>query len=217
MERSIKALSSVFGVMATIATLIMMIAIAADVFFRTLYGRTLPGVLELSEAALVAAVFLGLAYTGATNSHIAVDLLTERLPAKVTQWVVLAAWVLTAGITAWLTYATFVRAISSTQSGELRMGLVEWPLWPSRWMITIGFFLFLIVAVMNIIRLARGQEVLGIDEQMPDVVAHPYEYVHQEGGLAPTAEERTAAHALEEDTLDENDTNQILNQEGDAR
>ena len=79
MEKAVKTMSSILGVLATLATLLMMIGIAVDIVFRTLYDRSMPGVLELSEAALVAAVFLGLAYTGATNSHIAVDLMTERL------------------------------------------------------------------------------------------------------------------------------------------
>ncbi len=185
MERTIKVLSSIFGVLATVATVVMMFAIAADVFFRTLYDSTLPGVLELSETALVAAVFLGLAYTGATNSHIAVDLLTERLPASVSRWVILVAWTLTAGFVAWMTYATALRAIASTKANELRMGLVEWPLWPSRWLIPIGLALFLLVAIANIVRLASGKEVLGIDHQMPDVAEHHYEYVTQTDPGAP--------------------------------
>ena len=79
MEKAVKSMSSILGVLATLATLLMMIGIAVDVVFRTLYDRSMPGVLELAESALVASVFLGRVYTGATNCHIAVDLLTERL------------------------------------------------------------------------------------------------------------------------------------------
>src|SRR5699024_7834187 len=116
---------------------------------RTLYDRSIPGILELSEAALVAAVFLGLAYTGATNSHIAVDLLTERLPEKVARWVIATAWLLTSVILVWMIYATTSRAIESTERGEVRTGLVNWPIWPSRWVIVVGLVAMLIVAVLN--------------------------------------------------------------------
>ena len=179
MEKAVKSMSSILGVLATLATLLMMIGIAVDVVFRTLYDRSMPGILELSEAALVAAVFLGLAYTGATNSHIAVDLLTERLPEKVARWVIATAWLLTSVILVWMIYATTSRAIESTERGEVRTGLVNWPIWPSRWVIVVGLVAMLIVAVLNTVRLVLGKEVLGVDEQMPDVVEHPYEYVDQ--------------------------------------
>lgn len=195
MEKAVKSVSSFLGVLATLATLLMMIGIAIDVVFRTLYDRSLPGVLELSEAALVAAVFLGLAYTGATNSHIAVDLLTERLPEKVARWVIFTAWLLTSGILAWMIYATATRAIASTELGEVRTGLVNWPIWPSRWIIVIGLTAMLIVAVINTVRLARGKEVLGVDHQMPDVPEHPYEYVEQDGEPAVVSEAQAAAIA----------------------
>lgn len=61
----------------------------------------------------------------------------------------------------------------------MRTGLVNWPIWPSRWVIVVGLVAMLIVAVLNTVRLVLGKEVLGVDEQMPDVVEHPYEYVDQ--------------------------------------
>ena len=200
MEKAVKSMSSILGVLATLATLLMMIGIAVDVVFRTLYDRSMPGVLELSEAALVAAVFLGLAYTGATNSHIAVDLLTERLPEKVARWVIATAWLLTSVILVWMIYATTSRAIESTERGEVRTGLVNWPIWPSRWVIVVGLVAMLIVAVLNTVRLVLGKEVLGVDEQMPDVVEHPYEYVEQgeaqEGDAEAISEAQASAIAL---------------------
>lgn len=177
MQKAVKAMASILGVLATLATLIMMIAIVIDVVYRTLYDRSVPGILELSETALVAAVFLGLAYTGATNSHIVVDLLTERLPASVRRWVVALAWTLTTIILAWMIYATLHRALEATEAGEVRMGLVNWPIWPSRWIIVIGLIAMFIVSLINMLLTITGKEVLGVDDQMPDVVEHPYEYV----------------------------------------
>ncbi len=180
MKRAVLLMSSILGVLATVATLILMIAIVIDVVFRTLYERSVPGILELSETTLVAAVFLGMAYTGATNSHIVVDLLTERLPASISRWVVALAWTLTVGILAWMLYGTTRRAIESTQASEIRMGIINWPIWPSRWLIVIGLLAMLIVAVVNMVRTWSGKEVLMVEDQMPDFVEHPYEYVTQE-------------------------------------
>lgn len=182
MEKPMKALASALGILATLATLVMMVAIAIDVVYRALYNRSVPGVLEISETALVTAVFLGLAYTGATNSHIAVDLLTERLPARVTRWVLTVAWLLSTIFLGWITYATFVRASASLAAGEKRMGLVAWPIWPARWIIVVGLAAMLLVSVVNLLRVALGKEVLGVDERMTYATDHPYEYVTGEAG-----------------------------------
>lgn len=179
MEKAIKAIASILGIVATLATLVMMISIAIDVAFRILYNRSVPGVLEISETALVTAVFLGLAYTGATNSHIAVDLLTERLKKPVLRWVLTAAWALSTGFLVWLLFATVTRAIPSFLSRETRMGLVAWPIWPSRWIIVIGIFAMLLVAVVNLVRTATGREILGADneERMTGAPERPWEFV----------------------------------------
>lgn len=138
MNRFAPWLSAVLGVLATIATVVMMLAIVIDVAARGITGASIPGLFELGETVLVAAVFLGMAYTGVTNGHIAVDLLTERLTPAVSRIVVLIAWILTAITLAWFTYATAVRAMASSRSNETRMGLVNWPVWPARWIIVIG-------------------------------------------------------------------------------
>lgn len=188
MERVVKFIASALGILATLATLIMMLAIATDVVYRLFYNRSVPGVLEISETALVAAVFLGLAYTGVTNSHIAVDLLTERLPHKALYPVLAAAWMLSSLFLAWMLWATTLRAIASTRQGELRMGLVSWPLYPSRWMLVIGIAVMLMVALINLARTIRGREVLGFDssEQVTDAPAHPYELVLAEEDTDPS-------------------------------
>ncbi|GEM_PF-1563314 len=179
MEKIVRSISSVLGIAATIATLVMMIAIAIDVVYRLFYDKSVPGVLEVSETALVTAVFLGLAYTGVTNSHIAVDLLTERLPAKAAQWVIATAWIATTVFLAWMLIAVTSRAMDSTAEGEQRFGLVAWPIWPSRWVIAVGVAAMLLVAIVNVIRTLSGKEVMGVDdpERVLESPQHPYEYV----------------------------------------
>lgn len=187
MEKAAKAIASALGILATLATLIMMLSIATDVIYRLFYDRTVPGVLEISEASLVTAVFLGLAYTGVTNSHIAVDLLTERLPAKALYPVLNVAWLLSSAYLAWMLVATTQRAIDSTRQGETRMGLIAWPLYPSRWIIVVGVAAMLLVALINVARTIRGHEVLGADrtEQVSEAPVHPYRLVQAEADSDP--------------------------------
>lgn len=164
MEKLAERIAQPLGVLASVSTIVMMLGISADVLYRNTAGRSIPGVLELSESALVATVFFGLAYAGTSGSHIAVDLLVSRLPRVVAQWTMVLAWVLSAGMLGWLVYAGFQRAMDSLERGETRMGLVNWPLWPARWIIVLGFTAFLLVALVNIVRLVRGQLPMGEEE-----------------------------------------------------
>lgn len=163
MTKVILGISSFFGLIATAATLLLMLAITLDIAARTISGASIPGVFELGETVLVAAIFLGLAYAGSTNGHIAVDLVTERLPHKVSRWVVAFAWLASSVFLAWILWATLARALESSASNESRMGLIAWPLYPARWIIVIGLAAMLLVAITNVIRLISGKEVLGFE------------------------------------------------------
>lgn len=169
----IKSIASGLGVVATVATVVMMLSISTDVFYRVFYRKSLAGLLEISETALVAAVFLGMAYTALTNSHVSVDLLTVRVKPAVARLFVFISWVLTSIIVGWMLYATTERAIHSTAEHEVRMGLIAWPQYPTRWIIVVGLAAMFIVALANVYRLARGNPVFGdvpFEKQDPDLV-----------------------------------------------
>lgn len=161
MDKLAESISVPLGILASVSTIVMMLGISAEVAYRNIQGRSIPGVLELSESALVATVFFGLAYAGTSGSHIAVDLLVTRLPRQVAKWTMVTAWALSVAVLGWLTYASLERAMDSVSRGEARMGLVSWPLWPARWVIVIGFAAFLLVALTNLVRVLRGRQAMG--------------------------------------------------------
>lgn len=171
LRRTASVIAVPLGALASLSTIAIMIAITVDVVVRNFGGHSVPGLLEMSESALVATVFLGLAYAGATNSHVAVDLLTEALPRLVSRTLIGIAWVLSVIISVWFVVATFERAVESTESDELRQGLVDWPVWPARWLIVVGLVAFLVIAVINIVLLISGKSLLGEDRIDPDLAA----------------------------------------------
>ncbi|NLS10700.1 TRAP transporter small permease [Nesterenkonia sp. MY13] len=160
MERLVVVISRAMGVVAALAIVVLMAAIVTDVTTRYITGGSMPAMVELSESALVVAVFFGLAWAGASGAHVAVSLVTDRLPDGVNRILTVVVWLLATGFTAWMTFATYERAVSSTDRSETRMGLVEWPIWPLRWVIVIGLAAFLLVCVINLLRAVRGREIL---------------------------------------------------------
>lgn len=181
MDRVIRSIVSGLGIVATLATVVMMFSISADVFYRVFYNKSFPGLLEISETSLVAAVFLGMGYTALTNSHVAVDLLVTRLNPKIAHALITVAWVLVTIFVGWMLYATFGRAMQSTAEGEVRMGLISWPVYPTRWIIVVGLAAMFIVSVANIIRLFRGKNVYG-DTGLSEAEAIVQEALEEEEG-----------------------------------
>lgn len=164
LRTSVEKMAVPLGALSSLSTIIMMVAISADVVARNTAGEPIPGLLELSEMALVAAVFLGIAYAGTTNAHVSVDLLTSKLSTKVSRPLVGFMWLLGSGIVVWFIVATFDRAVQSTEMQEVTLGLVVWPIWPARWLIVIGYVAFLIVALANTYLSFRNKPLLGEDE-----------------------------------------------------
>lgn len=180
-------LSAPLGATASLATLAVMVAIVIDVVSRNITGKSVPGLLEMSESGLVAAVFLGLAYAGTTNSHVAVDLLTSHINQTVARVLIAIMWLAGIVVTGWFLVSSTNRAVDSFQRSESRTGLVDWPIWPARWIIVIGFAAFLIIALINVILLLRKEPVLGEDAPTAEEMAIQ-EAQHSNGLTAATDE-----------------------------
>lgn len=171
MERVIIGLSRVMGVIAASAIVVLMLAIVADVVTRFVTGSSLPAMVELSESALIVSIFFGLAWAGASGAHVSVTLLTDRLGHGLNRGLGIVVWALSGGLVAWLTYAATLRAISATERNEIRMGLVQWQMWPLRWVVAVGLAVFFLICIINLVRAVRGMDILP---------AHTEEGVHGE-------------------------------------
>jgi len=169
-ELVLTKISAALGIVAAGALVVLMLATVADVAVRWISRSSLPGMLEVAETALVASVFLGLAWTSIKGAHVAVTIVTDRLGPRTARIVSSAVWALSTVLLIWMTYATTVRAIDSTSRHETRFGIVQWPIYPMRWIIAIGLGLWAVVALMNLIRVLRGRTAFGEEEEViPDV------------------------------------------------
>jgi TRAP-type C4-dicarboxylate transport system permease small subunit len=81
LEKVINAAGSRINIIAGGAVVIMMTLTCADVIMR-LFGRPLPGTYDIVGFLGTIAVSFSLAYTSIERGHIAVELLTTRLPQR---------------------------------------------------------------------------------------------------------------------------------------
>src|SRR5699024_7000928 len=193
MEKLIRGLARVLAVLSAVAIVAMVIAIAIDVFVRNITGASLPGMVEIAETSMVTAVAFGLAWAGVNGEHVAVTLLTDRFNATWAKIINVFIWALTTCYTAWLSYANILNSIQSTKAGEIRFGLVQWPMYPMRWVLTIGFISLLLVSLVNLYRSLTRREPMGFADEV-------------EAALADEALQDTASSSTTYDAADTADT-----------
>lgn len=168
-----RRISGVTAIIASLCTFSLAIAITTDVVSRTVTGRSLPGLVEVSETLLVMLIFLGMAFASYTGGQISVDLVTGSLPKQVSAWVRSVGDVITLVVLVWLVAATWTRALDSIVGGEFKFGLVHWPLWPARTSIVLGLLICIPIYVLltwRDISEALGRRLL--PSQAPDTAAH---------------------------------------------
>ncbi|MDI2099470.1 TRAP transporter small permease [Ruicaihuangia caeni] len=167
--------SGAAAVLATVCTLLLALAITADVLARFLTGRSLVGMVELSETLLVSMVFLGLAYCGYLGAHISMNLVTAALPGRAAAVARTIAYALVTALLVWMLWATAGRALDSFFSGEFKFGLAQWPLWPARTAIAVGILItipvFLLTLWGNVLAIFGKQAAVAPPAEDPTKVA----------------------------------------------
>ena len=82
MERFVRLLALIGG----LVLLCLMCLIVYSVFMRRVFNAPPLGVYDMAEVMLIPVVFFGLAYTGLTKGHIAVDLISVFAKRSVVRW-----------------------------------------------------------------------------------------------------------------------------------
>lgn len=134
MRRMLEKLSLVLTAIASVAVLIMMLAMTFDALWRKAVGA-LPGAYEVTIACSVAVMFLPQGYAQMRRANVSVDILTSRFSPRTRAVLgVIAAFfgVVVSGV---LTWAGAIKAWDSTLIGEIMSGQIYYPIWPLRWVV----------------------------------------------------------------------------------
>ncbi len=145
------------GHVASAALLIMTIGVTLDVFARFLLGAGSKMAIEMSGYALVAIVFLGLAYTHKTNGHIEINFLIKRLSPRAQHWcrvfnsVVFLAYTMLLGYFGWKTFWTSFQFNSTSRTGH------DVLIWPYQLVIPLGLLITSALLITSIcVDIVRG-------------------------------------------------------------
>ncbi len=151
-ERALTASRRALGLGTGAALLVIMAAISLDAVLRYTIGRPITGVLEGVELLLVFAVFASLAQTQADHGHIAIGVVTERLGTRARAALLAFTSLLGLGLFAMMTWATGELSWRSWQMGEYSAGLIAFPIYPSRIMVSLGCLLLSLQLALELLR-----------------------------------------------------------------
>jgi len=151
------SISGALGVIASVLVMGLVIGMVADVAFRVINRTSVPGMFEVVELALAAAVYLGSPVTQRENGMIRVELLTSRLSGRVRKFVSVLSLSISLAVCALLATAALQGLLGAIATDEARIGLIAVSTWPSRLAIAVGVIVLAGEVMISLVKAAQAR------------------------------------------------------------
>ena len=123
----------------------MMFLVTGDVIGRYIFNSPIPAVFEInSHFLMVMVVFFPLAYVHQRKEHVFVTLFTDRLPLRGKAFLEGTSAIMGFAVYGLIGWYGLQKAILATRVLEYIPGIVDVPVWLSKWIIPIGCLVFCI-------------------------------------------------------------------------
>lgn len=159
--------SGLFGAIAMVFLLFLMLGTTLDATARSLIGKPISGVFELSELSMVMVVFLGLGWTKLDSAHIRVTLLYDKASPGARRVLEFISWSVAALLLLFLAIPASQEAIHSFQIREFRWGYVEFPIWWTKIALAIGLWFAFIQMGFHALKVIMGYEQVEAPSKIP--------------------------------------------------
>ena len=130
----------------------LMVYTVADVILRYIFNRPFSGSIEVTEFAMAAIVFLGIAWCGWLGGHVAVDILERPLENPRLRFVpvilTFISGVLFLAI-AWLTVDEALSTMSRVSN------MMRWPHYPFQFIVALGSAMYAVVLFVQCVQMLR--------------------------------------------------------------
>jgi len=138
--------------MGGLCLVVMTVGITTNVTLRYLFNAPMPFAVEYSGYMLVIICFFGVAYTSAIGGHLNVDIAFKYFPLKVKAGLEVLNYCLAMFVVALFFKYALNLFLSSIESGQRTLSIMETPVWIPQTFIIIGLPIFMIVIAISIVR-----------------------------------------------------------------
>jgi TRAP-type mannitol/chloroaromatic compound transport system permease small subunit len=156
--RTIDGISRLFGAVAAALVIVLVTLMLYDVVLRYLFNAPTIWGNDLNTWLMGASFVLSIAYAMATDSHVRVDLLyDERTRPRIRIFDLLGLVLIILPTVAWVTWGLVDHFMTAYRTGE-RSGSGGWNpiVWPFKLVLLIGFVIFTLQIVAEIIKRAAA-------------------------------------------------------------
>jgi len=147
---AIKKVSTGLNMVGVVITFAVMLMLMTDIVLRNFFNSFILGTYEMTEMAMVALIFCGLAYTQFNKGHVRVEMFVGFLP-KIAQYVldiiILLASTSLCGIIAWSAYGKFRQDIAK----NVATSVLKLPYYPFSFLMTVGLTIFTVLLLFETI------------------------------------------------------------------
>ena len=127
---------------------LLMVMLLLDIILRTA-GHPIIGVGELSMFVMFITVYLGMGDCERTGNHIKVNFLTERMSPSTKKFFGIFTGLLCTFMLIVCTYAMAINTLDSYEGDEAIAGLIAFPVWPVKFIMTMGITLYTLQNLYN--------------------------------------------------------------------
>jgi C4-dicarboxylate transporter, DctM subunit len=138
MENVQIAVENASNAVSSVIIVFMMLLTTVDVCLRYVFNSPLPGVFILCEMLMVGTVYLAAAYVQQQKGHVRVDIVIEKLKGAPRISLELATLILALVAFGLVLWQSAVYAWDAWITDDHTMGLVEYPVWPAKAVLTVG-------------------------------------------------------------------------------
>jgi TRAP-type C4-dicarboxylate transport system permease small subunit len=130
--------------------LAMMMLLVVDIVFRSV-DRPLHGLSELSVFVMMIVIYLGLSRCEEYLEHVGLEFAINKLSDKARRVTVAATQLLAVVAVGLMFYAVTTDAWSAFETDSSIEGLIDLPIWPTKFVMVVGMVFFLLQAILNLI------------------------------------------------------------------
>lgn len=154
LKRIFHGLSDVCGAVGSLLVVLLILHVSLDVVMRNVFGAPIAGTIEfVSNYYMIGITFLPLALVERRDAHISVDVLTDMMSPRVVYVLAILAAIAAIVVMGLLCWRTYLEALSNYRRGSVLMvaGTDPLPVWPSYFLLPVGFGCAALLAVWKLI------------------------------------------------------------------
>jgi TRAP-type C4-dicarboxylate transport system permease small subunit len=149
-SRNIRRVDNFFGIVAEGIVFLLMLLVVAEIIGRHFFNSPIPGQLEAGSLSMVLILYFGLAYGQLLRNHIRVDLFISRVKGRKRELLEALALFLCLVVSSLMLWATAIQALISVEGREFVSGVISFPVWPGRCVVTFGFAILSLTLIIQI-------------------------------------------------------------------